>query len=114
MSKGIQLNRGDAALKLSRSGDSAYRLRCVAYPSKEYTGEMATMDIDDPDFEMGVLMAGLAYMIIEDQETLISNGLHYLEQGYGPYNEILSDNSSVELLSEEEQELYHMTPQGEA
>ena len=110
----IEVNKGEAVLKLAFTSSSTYKITCVANPLKDYTDPEQEMDIDNPDFEMGIVMAGLIHMLQEDMGTLIEHGINFIESGQGPYTQLLSSSLDFDLLTEEQLDLYRMETKGEA
>lgn len=115
MSKSVPIEKGQSVLTVGMTDRGTYMITCATYPNQDYTNGNAVMEEDDPDFMLGILMAGVMRMLTEEQEHLIEHGYQFIEEGNGPYTKIFSDQETfAETLSEDQFQLYHTVPQGEA
>jgi len=119
MSKAVNLDLepGEAFFRVSVGDDGATNFACGFYPSnvnieKDFDPES---DIDYDDM-LAVFMAGIAYMVQEDMDTILRYGMEYVLKGGKPFDFVVSptDVDYYEDLSDEQLQLLRMDTQGEA
>jgi uncharacterized protein YjaZ len=119
MSKAVNLDLepGEAFLRVSVDEDGVTNFSCGFYPSnmnieKDFD---AKSDLDYDDM-IAVFMAGLANLIQNDMDTILTSGFEHLLAGNKPFDFVVdaSDAEYFSNLTEEQVKLLHMATKGEA
>ena len=107
----LGLAPGEAYLRVCIEEDGETKFSCGLYP--KYNTPKAEVPHGDM---LAILMSGMANILQNDMDYVLSMGLEYAEEGYKPFDFIVSpeDIKYYETLTDSDIKLLHMEPEGEA